>query len=126
MAAFTERIGALLLKYCPEAYERQMLRCSRRHEYLIGRTPWSQAVCNAEFYMSAHSDENNESGSWNAEVVLGDGQDGRLIIPRLSLGIHVRPGDVLFFDGSQVHAVEAFTGERLSVVWYLRPPKGVR
>ncbi len=126
IANYTHRISDLLMDNWPEAYERQMLVCSRRYNHLIGRTPWSQAVVNAEFYMSSHMDDGNVRGSLNAEIVYGDAQGGRLIIPRLSLGIQVRPGDVLFFDGSELHAVEAFTGRRMSVVWYLRPPNAAR
>jgi hypothetical protein len=43
-----------------------------------------------------------------------------LIFPAYSAAVFVRPGDLLLFDGRELHGVGRFTGVRLSVVLYLK------
>jgi len=126
LVGLSEFVTDKLAEYWPEGHTRQLKLASPRAPYLIGRSLHSQAVCNLDFLMGVHTDDGNVKGQMSAEIVAGGYKGGGLILPRLSLCIALKPGDLLFFDGAEHHAPERFVGERLSCIWYLRPLARVR
>jgi len=127
LVGLSELVSDTLAEYWPEGYAHQDKLASSRAPYLIGRSLHSQAICNWDYSMSVHPDDGNIKTQMSAEIVVGDySSGGGLILPRLSLCIALRPGDLLFFDGSELHAPEQWVGKRLSCVWYLRPLTKVR
>jgi hypothetical protein len=115
-----ESLSALAREHEPELWQKQMEVASKRRDLTIGNTPWSQGVANLSFPMTAHSDKGNMPGSLSASIVVGDFDGGPLIFPAYNVAALVHPGDLLLFDGRELHGVGPFTGARLSVVLYLK------
>lgn len=104
----------------PEISRKQMDVVSGHRDLMIGNSGWSQGVGNLSFPMTAHRDRGNVRGSISAMIVVGDFENGPLIFPAYSVGVFVQPGDLLLFDGRELHGVGPFTGVRLSGVLYLK------
>jgi hypothetical protein len=115
-----ESLSELAREHEPELWQKQMAVAAGHRDLMLGTTPWSQGVANLSFPMTAHSDSGNVPGSLSAAIVVGDFDGGPLIFPAYSVAAFVRPGDLLLFDGRELHGVGPFTGVRLSIVLYLK------
>jgi hypothetical protein len=115
-----ESLSDLAREHEPELWQKQMEVAAGHRDLMIGTTPWCQGDANLSFPMTAHSDSGNFPGSLSAAIVVGDFDAGPLIFPAYSVAAFVRPGDLLLFDGRELHGVGPFTGVRLSVVLYLK------
>jgi hypothetical protein len=114
-----EAIGNLAREHEPELWQKQMDVSSGHRHLILGNTPWSQGVANLNFAMTAHRDSSNVPGSMSAMTIAGDFDGGPLIFPAYAAAVFVQPGDVLLFNGLELHGVGPFTGVRLSSVLYL-------
>lgn len=115
-----ESLSELAREHEQEIWQRQMDLTLAHRILMLGGSIWSQGVCNLCFPMTMHSDSGNVPGSMSAMIVAGDFDGGELILPAYSAAVFMRPGDLLLFDGRELHGVGPFTGVRLSVVLYLR------
>ena len=114
-----EVISNLAREHEPEISQWQMDLTLNHRRRMIGYSIWNQGVSNRCFPMTAHSDSGNVPGSMSAMIVAGDFDGGPLIFPAYSVGVFVQPGDLLLFNGREMHGVGPFTGVRLSTVLYL-------
>ena len=115
-----ESLSELAREHEPELWQQQMEVAAGHRDLTIGESIWSQGVANLCFPMTAHRDSGNIPGSMSAMIVAGDFDGGELIIPANSVAVFVRPGDLLLFDGRELHGVGPFRGARMSVVLYLK------
>ena len=115
-----ESLSDLAREHEPELWQRHMDLILAHRSRMIGESIWPQGVSNLCFAMTAHSDSGNVPGSMSAMIVAGDFAGGELILPAYSAAVFVKPGDLLLFDGRELHGVGPFKGVRLSVVLYLK------
>jgi hypothetical protein len=115
-----DSLSDLAREHEPEQWRKQMEVAADHRNLMIGTTPWCQGVANLCFPMTMHCDSGNFPGSLSAAIVVGDFSGGPLIFPAYSVAAFLRPGDLLLFDGRELHGVGPFTGVRLSVVLYLK------
>jgi hypothetical protein len=113
-----EYLSELAREHEPEIWQWHMDLTLAHRDLMIGI--WSQGVGTFCFPMTMHSDSGNVPGSMSAMIVAGDFTGGELILPEYSAAVFVKPGDLLLFDGRELHGVGPFTGVRLSVVLYLK------
>ena len=99
------------------------------HPSFASGFPCSSMTLNSAFASRRHRDTNNAGPSCIS--AFGQFEGGRLAYWPDDAGstpvddlasqqcVHVQlPGHVTLFDGNRAHEVEAFTGERFSVVWF--------
>lgn len=65
-----------------------------------------------------HGDESNLPGGMSALLSLGDFSGGQLVVPRWRIAFELMPGDLLLFDGLQLHGNLPIVGDRASLVLY--------
>jgi hypothetical protein len=96
-------------------------------DFVIPDTCFTTATVNSTHRFRAHPDGGNLRSGFGVMTVWREGtySGGLLILPRWRLAVDLMCGDVLLFDGAELHGNGPFEGaegtfERLSVVAYYR------
>jgi len=118
LVTLCESISALAHEYEPELWDWQWDLTQLHRKLTIGI--WSQGVSNFCFPMTAHADTGNQPRSFSASLVEGFFEGGPLIFPNYRVGVFLKPGDLLLFNGRELHGVGPFVGTRSSAVLYLK------
>jgi len=105
--------------YRPDSYERQRVEIEKVPMWRLWQTVFSTIYLARNFRTAYHFDSGNVKGVMTALMPMGTFAGGELILPRWRLAIDFRPGDVLFFDSTEIlHGNLPFQGPRLSAAFY--------
>lgn len=126
-SCFLKSLDALYAKVAPAHHSLQ--KNIIPFSYQLVDTVFSTVTVNRNFRTASHTDKGDfKSGLAALCVVKGQYRGCHLAVPALHRSFSLQPGDVLFFDASQIHgntevypvSKEASTWERISLVCYLR------
>lgn len=101
----------------PNLYAIQRAVIQRVPGCRIWRTAFS-TIYFPNFPTRFHVDTANLRGVMTCLAPMGNFTGGALIVPRYSLAIGYKPGDLLLLDAQQRHGNAGFKGKRLCVVFY--------
>ncbi len=89
--------------------------------YRIAESVFTTATCNLNWESPIHQDKGNLRGCMTLFTVVGSFEGALLVFPDWNIGIKVKEGDILLFDGHERHGnTELLSGERLSLCCYVR------
>lgn len=112
-------VDELYKTYRPDSYERQRVEIEKVPMWRLWQTVFSTIYLARNFRTAYHFDSGNVKGVMTALMPMGTFAGGELILPRWGLAIGFRPGDVLFFDSTEIlHGNLPFQGSRLSAAYY--------
>src|ERR1700733_11495055 len=95
-------VDALYKLYRPDSYERQRVEIEKVPMWQLWQTVFSTIYLARNFRTAYHFDSGNVKGVMTALMPMGTFTGGQLILPRWRLAIGFRPGDVLFFDSTEI------------------------
>jgi len=105
--------------YRPDSYARQRVEIEKVPMWRLWQTVFSTIYLARNFRTAYHFDSGNFKGVMTALMPMGTFTGGELVLPRWGLAIGFRPGDVLFFDSTEIlHGNQPFQGSRLSAAYY--------
>jgi hypothetical protein len=114
-----EEVNRLYAKYLPSFYEFQRRELKKASpEFRLWHTAFSSAYMPVHLRSGYHADESNLPGGMSALLSLGDFTGGQLVVPRWRIAFELTPGDLLLFDGLQLHGNLPIVGDRASLVLY--------
>jgi hypothetical protein len=94
-------------------------------QWVPKEVPWNAVTVNMNYKAEKHRDRNNRGNSFL--VAFGDYVDGDLLIHESDLSgcYNIRHHPIITDFSKVLHSVEAFQGERFSLVYYQFAKKGV-
>jgi hypothetical protein len=114
-----EEVNRLYAKFLPSFYEFQRRELKKASpEFRLWHTAFSSAYMPVHLRSGYHGDESNLPGGMSALLSLGDYSGGQLVVPRWRIAFELMPGDLLLFDGLQLHGNLPIVGDRASLVLY--------
>jgi hypothetical protein len=112
-------VDELYKLYAPAPYERQRAEIEEVPQWRLWGTVFSTIYLARNFRTAYHYDPGNLKGVMTALMPMGNFTGGELVLPRWRLSVAFRPGDVLFFDSTEIlHGNLPFKGHRLSAAFY--------
>ena len=115
---YWEQLSMLYKLYAPGQYRIQesVFPCPGR----MGDSIFTTVTANYNWQSGLHVDIGNLP-TLTCFVVHGDFEGGELCFPEYKVGFKVKPGDLLLFNGSEMHGnLPILSGERLSLCCYVR------
>ena len=114
-----EEVNRIYAKYLPSFYEFQRRELKKTsQEFRMWHTAFSSAYMPVHLRSGYHGDESNLPGGMSALLSLGYFTGGQLVVPRWRIAFELIPGDLLLFDGLQLHGNLPVAGDRASLVLY--------
>lgn len=114
-----EEVNLLYAQLLPSPYQFQRREVKKAPaEFRLWHTAFSSAYMPVHLRSGYHGDESNLRGGMSALLSLGDFTGGQLVVPRWRIAFELMPGDLLLFDGLQLHGNLPIAGDRASLVLY--------
>lgn len=116
LVELTDRLFKIYLPQFREKARREIKKAPE--EFRLWKTAFTSIYLLKAWSSRYHKDKNNLRGVLTGIKPVGDFTGGALVLPRWSIAIAFKPGDLLFFDPQQVHGNLPFVGKRLSAAFY--------